>query len=86
MKRLKIFIKQNCPDCAKVRPLIDGLAGREIYIQEYDVETYEGRAEAMFYDIMHTPLLMLTDGQGNELYSWRSTVPSVDDIIGFIGN
>ncbi len=80
-KLVKFFSKENCPNCVPMRDIVKDLQKRGIIVQNFDVDSVDGRAEAMFYDVMSAPSLVVVDRKGNELTSWRSMVPSAQEIL-----
>jgi len=79
---VKFFSKENCPGCVPVKEIAEELQKRGIIVQHIDVDSVDGRAEAMFYDVMGTPSTVIVDQDGNELVSWRSKVPDKQTILG----
>jgi thioredoxin-related protein len=78
---VKFFGKENCPNCVPMKEIVKDLQKNGIIVQQFDVDSVDGRAEAMFYDVMGTPSLVLVDQKGNELTSWRSKVPDAQEVL-----
>lgn len=80
---LKVFTKPDCPNCPAAKELIKKLRVTrcELQVEEYDVSTVDGLAEASFYSVMATPSLILCDGSGKEIHSWRGNVPPLKEIL-----
>lgn len=76
MQHLKVFVKQDCPQC----PAAKDLASRFPHTEIYDIEQAEGLAEAAFYSVLCTPSIVIVDDQGREVRAWRCAVPSPKDI------
>lgn len=80
---VKFFGKENCPNCVPVKEIVRELRQKGIIVEYVDVESVDGRAEAMFYDIMSTPSTVVVDQSGNEVVSWRSKTPKTQEILSF---
>ena len=80
-KLVKFFSRENCPNCPPAKEVAEELRKRGIVVQYFDVDTVDGRAEAMFYDVMGTPSTVLVDEKGNELMSWRGRVPDKQALL-----
>ena len=52
----------------------------ELEVQYCDVDTVDGLTEACMYQIMSTPSLVLIDEKGDEIESWKGTLPEIDYI------
>lgn len=80
---LKIFTQQNCPICPPAKKLANDLrlTNSDLRIEEFDVATADGLAEAAFYQVMATPSLILVDQKGKEIWDWRGRIPSVKEIL-----
>lgn len=74
--KIKLFWKENCPQCPPAKALVSDFEGVELY----NIEETDGMAEAAFYNIMATPSILIIDEKGGEVNSWRGTVPSVQEI------
>ena len=80
-KLVKFFSKENCPNCVPMKEIVKDLQLKGVIVQNFDVDSVDGRAEAMFYDVMGTPSMVLVDLKGHELVSWRSKVPKADEVL-----
>jgi hypothetical protein len=74
--KIKLFWKENCPQCPPAKALVSDLEDVELY----NIEEVAGLAEAAFYNIMATPSILIVDEKEGEVHSWRGTVPSVQEI------
>lgn len=83
---LKVFTQPNCPKCPAAKELIKRLriTSYQLEIEEYDVATVDGLAEASFYSVMATPGLILCGQNGREVCGWRGEVPTEKEIIDFL--
>jgi len=80
-KLVKFFSKDSCPNCPPAKEIAEDLKRRGVIVQYFDVDSVDGRAEAMFYDVMGTPSTVLVDENGNELMSWRGKTPDKQAIL-----
>jgi len=80
MGLVKLFIKNRCPRCPHAKQIGKELKAAGFKVQEYDVETPEGLAEASFYSVQATPTFIIEDLQENMLADFRGVVPSVQQI------
>lgn len=81
---LKLFTQPNCPKCPAAHELVGQLKAnwdKNLQIEEYDVATTKGLAEASFYSVMATPNLILCDNNGQEVWAWRDEVPPLKEIL-----
>lgn len=60
--------------------LRSGQAGK-LKIEEYDISTVDGLAEASFYSVLGTPSLIVCDDVGEEVSGWRGEVPSLSAVL-----
>lgn len=67
----KLFVRDDCPRCLAALEACEGLAGIEIY----NVGEVDGLAEASFYGVLATPSVLVLDGNGREIVSWRGALP-----------
>ena len=68
---LKLFISKQCPACTTARKKLIGME-----YTTYDVGTVDGLAEASYYGILSTPVLIQVDRDEREIKRWGS-----DDIV-----
>ncbi len=80
--RIQLFTQKNCPKCPPAKETIREISSeRSVDVSEFDVETVDGMAEAAFYGIMSTPAVVLIDGDGEEIVSWRGVPPEKNRIL-----
>ncbi|MBD3244386.1 MAG: thioredoxin family protein [Candidatus Moranbacteria bacterium] len=74
--KLKLFTKNECPNCPPAKTLAEEIESEEqLEVEYFNVDEAEGLGEAQFYNILATPSLVLCDKQDNEVKSWRGEVP-----------
>ena len=86
MGLIKLFVKNKCPRCPQAKQVCSELQQAGFIVQEYDVETPDGLAEASFYSVQATPTFIVEDEQENALADFRGVVPSVQEIRTIIGS
>lgn len=79
---LKVFTQPNCPKCPAAKALVRQLmtSSSQLKVEEYDVATVDGLAEASFYAVLATPSLILCDLRGQEVSGWRGEVPTIENL------
>lgn len=87
MRVVKVFTKNNCPRCPAAKHVV-GKATAEIgedNITYVDTDTAEGFGEAVAYDVLSTPTIIVLDvrddDEENELASWRGEAPSYQELL-----
>ncbi len=75
-EKIKLFWKENCAKCPAAKALVADSPKAELF----NIDEVDGLAEAAFYGVMSTPSIIVTDGGGQELASWRGEVPSREAI------
>lgn len=77
---LKIFTQDNCPNCPPAKETGKQLEDEGFNISYHDIRSLEGLSEATFHDIMATPSMVIVNDDDKEVHSWRSEMPSLDEI------
>jgi len=83
---LKLFTQPNCPRCPVAKTLVkeSRVKHKELEIEEFDVSTVDGLAEASFYTVMATPTILLCDDKGKVIKDWRGSAPGLKEISSFL--
>jgi len=81
MKTIKIFTSPNCPNCPPAKAMAEELKKREMNVVIFDISEAEGLAEAQMFTIMAVPTIVIVDEDDKEIASWRTGLPSIDEII-----
>lgn len=55
-------------------------------VEEYDVTTIDGMAEASFYTVMATPTILVCDDRGKIIKDFRGEIPSEKELVSLITN
>ena len=77
--KVKIFWQKNCPHCPEAKNLGKQLE-KEAEVQYFDVDTFDGLAEASYYDITSTPSMVILDDEDNQIKIWRGKTPRLEEI------
>lgn len=78
--KVKIFVKDNCPNCPRAKDLGKILETEGQSVEYHDITTIEGLAESSYHGIMSTPSIVIVKNDGAEKTSWRSNVPDISDV------
>lgn len=61
--RITLFTKDNCPKCPQAKHLLEELhRERDVDVREVNISTTEGMFEAVRYNLMSTPSIILQNG------------------------
>lgn len=83
---LKLFTQPTCGKCPAAKALLrqfkihPAIGGTKFKIEEYDITTVDGLAEASFYSVMATPTIFLCNDSGKVIKDWRGEVPFLTEI------
>jgi hypothetical protein len=78
---VKVFYKDDCPNCPEAKRLTEVLRGKNVGVIGYNVGTVDGLAEATYYRVMALPTIVVEDELENGLMEWRGTVPKLDEVL-----
>jgi len=83
---IKLFTQPNCPKCPVAKALVRQLTvnSKQLGVEEFDVSTVDGLAEASFYTVMATPTILVCDDKGKVVKDWRGETPSLSEITAFL--
>jgi len=77
-----LFTKQNCPLCPAAKEVARRAALKlSMEVEEHDIDSIEGLAEAMFYSVLSTPSIVIADKDGNEISAWRGKAPNEEEVV-----
>ena len=77
--KIKILWQKKCPHCPEAKNTGKQLE-KEAEVQYFDVDTFDGLAEASYYDIASTPSIVVLDNNENEIKIWRGKTPRLEEI------
>ena len=76
--KLKIFTKTDCPNCPVAKEVGKQLESKGANIEWFDLDNEDGLSESVYFDVLSTPSLIVTDEDDNEVKGWRGDVPEVE--------
>lgn len=82
MMKLKVFTQPTCVKCPPAKKVIKEVEDK-FDVEYYDIKTEDGLAEALSYDVMSTPSLVVLDDKGRIVKDWIGQAPTVDELIKF---
>lgn len=77
--KLKLFTQPTCPKCPAAKELVKKIE-HKVNVEQHDIQTEDGLAEALEYGIMSTPSIVIIDNDDDVLGEWRSEVPSLEEL------
>jgi Thioredoxin domain len=86
MGSVKIFLKAKCPKCPAVKEIGMTLKQEGFPVNQYDLDTLDGLAEASFYSVLSTPSIIIEDEEEREVISWRGEVPTLQEVKQYLSN
>lgn len=78
---IKVFWKQACPNCPAAKRLAKELEREGQKVEYCNLDEADGLAEAVFFDVMATPSIILVGDDGREVFSWRGRVPEKKELL-----
>lgn len=78
--KILFFYSKTCKNCSGARKLLDDSGIDYISL---DVDTVDGKSEAVFYNVQATPSIIIIDENDDEIDSFRSIIPSLSDLVYF---
>ena len=84
MGKVKLFWKSECPHCGNAKIVSGQLEEEGLHVYDYNLDTPDGLAEASYYSVMSTPSIVISEGNNVEVKSWRSAVPTEEEILAHV--
>jgi glutaredoxin len=78
--KLKVFTQPNCSKCPAAKKVVSQVEDK-FEIEYYDIKTEDGLAEALSYDIMATPSLVVINDKDHVVKEWFGQTPTVEELI-----
>lgn len=79
--KLKVFTKDDCPNCPPAKELAEMVKeGGRVEVEMYNTDEAEGLAESQFYSVLATPTIVLCDDDDNEIIAWRGEAPKLEEV------
>jgi hypothetical protein len=78
--KVKIFWQEFCGKCPPAKELGKTLEAQGVTVEYYDVKQGNGLGEAVYYSLMSTPSVVVTDDNNKEIAKWAGKTPSLDEV------
>ncbi len=82
---VKLFTRKTCSKCPPAKQVCQSLKERGLEVMFLDVDSPNGREEAVRHHVKALPATILIDERGNELLSWRGEVPDKTVLEALVG-
>ena len=76
---LKVFTQPSCPRCPAAKKVVAQVEDK-FTVEQYDIKTEDGLSEALGYDVMSTPSMVVID-KNKIIAEWRGQSPTVEELI-----
>ncbi|MCW3980647.1 MAG: thioredoxin family protein [Candidatus Bathyarchaeota archaeon] len=81
---VNIFWQDECPYCPLAKQVGKDLESVGIIVRYHNIGNPDGMSEALFYKVLASPSIVVTDGK-DEVVSWRGKdVPTVEEVLGAV--
>jgi len=77
--KLKVFTQPNCSKCPAAKKIVSQVEDKFI-VEYYDIKTEDGLAEALSYDIMATPSMVVINDKDRVVKEWFGQTPTVEEL------
>lgn len=83
---LKLFTQPTCGKCPSAKQIVAEVRSKksDVRIEEYDVTTVDGMAEASFYTVMATPTILVCDNGGKIIKGFSGEAPSIQELTSLL--
>ena len=79
---IKVFVRQDCPECVVAAHAYDGIADLSVY----DLGDFEGLAAASAHSVRSAPTVLVVDSAGREIAAWRGEAPDPAAVRALLAN
>jgi glutaredoxin len=76
---MKVFTQPGCPRCPAAKKVITEVEDK-FKVEYYDIKTEDGLGEALEYDVMATPSMVVID-KNKVIAEWRGQSPTVEELM-----
>ena len=76
---VKMFTQASCPRCPAAKKVVTQVA-HKVQVEEFDIKTPDGLAEALSFGIMATPSVVILDEEENVVKEWNGVAPTLEEI------
>lgn len=81
---LKLFTQPSCPKCPAAKAVVKQIE-HKVKVEQYDIKTEDGLAEALEYNVMTTPSIVILDHEKNVLGEFLGQAPNVEELDKILG-
>ena len=78
--KLNVFTKAECPNCPPAKAMAKQMEEKGAAVEWFNLDEEEGLSEAVYFDVLSTPSLIVTDENDSEIKAWRGEVPPIDQL------
>ncbi|MHB1323137.1 MAG: hypothetical protein ACYC6J_00370 [Coriobacteriia bacterium] len=79
---VKLFIREDCPECPAAMRACEGIANLSVY----DLSDLQGLVEASSLGVRNTPSVVVVDSAGREVAGWRGEAPAAAELRAILAN
>lgn len=83
--KVSVFGKQNCAKCSTTKRKLSHFLSKwqfdhAVNMIFYDLDTVDGRAEGMFYDVYDAVPVTIIETRGRSVARWEGRVPNSQEV------
>ena len=79
--KVKIFWQEQCPNCPTAKELGKELEKKNIDVELKNIKGADGLADAVFYNVMATPSVVICDESGESVKEWLAEIPKIEEVM-----
>lgn len=76
---LKLFTQPSCPRCPVAKTVVKQVE-HKVKVESYNIKTVEGLTEALEYNVLSTPSIIVFNHDNDILARWHGETPSLEDL------
>lgn len=76
---LKLFTQPSCPKCPAAKTVVKQVENK-VKVENFDIKTEDGLAEALEYNIMATPSIIVLDHEQNVVGEFIGRAPNIEEL------
>ena len=77
--KLKLFTQPSCPRCPAAKAVVKQVEDK-FQVEHHDIQTEDGLAEALSYDVMATPSIIILNHDNEIISEWRGEAPALEEL------
>lgn len=78
---VKIFVKDNCPDCVFAKELALKLERAGKHAEMHNISELSGLSEAVIHEVFCVPTVIIVENNNKEICAWRCKVPEFEELL-----